>query len=107
MTKNTYIYIFIMAAVTFLIRALPMTLIRSKINNKFIKSFLYYVPYVTLAVMTFPAVVYATQSVVSGIAAVIVGLVTAWRGLGLFKVAVSCCLVVFVTELLLGVFNVI
>jgi len=107
MTEKTYIYIFIMAAVTFLIRALPMTLIRSKIKNRFIKSFLYYVPYVTLAVMTFPAVIYATQSVVSGVAALIVGLIAAWRGLGLFKVAVSCCLVVFVTELLMGLLNVI
>jgi len=84
-----------------------MTLIRSKIKNRFIKSFLYYVPYVTLAVMTFPAVIYATQSVVSGVAALIVGLIAAWRGLGLFKVAVSCCLVVFVTELLMGLLNVI
>lgn len=98
---NKYVYIFIMVMVTFLIRALPMTLIRRQINNRFIKSFLYYVPYVTLAVMTFPAIIYATQSVISGLLALVVGVVLAWRGGDLFKVAVSCCLVVLVIELIL------
>ena len=51
--SKTYIYIFIMFAVTYLVRVLPLTLIRRKIKNRFIRSFLYYVPYVTLAVMTF------------------------------------------------------
>ena len=57
MTHNVYIYLLIMAGVTFLIRVLPLTLIRKQIKNKFIRSFLYYVPYVTLAVMTFPAII--------------------------------------------------
>ena len=61
-TATIYIYIFIMAAVSYAIRVLPVTLIRKQIQNTFLKSFLYYVPYVTLAVMTFPAIVYATQS---------------------------------------------
>ena len=62
MTSNAYIYIFTAAIVSYLIRVLPLTLIRKPINNRFIKSFLYYVPYVTLAVMTFPAIIEATQS---------------------------------------------
>ncbi len=96
-----YIYIFIMAAVSYAIRALPLTLIRKQIKNQFLQSFLYYVPYVTLAVMTFPAILQATQSPISGVIALVIGIVAAWFGADLFKVAVSCCAVVFVTELFL------
>ena len=88
MQHNVYIYIFIMAAVTFLIRVLPLTLIRKKITNVTLRSFLYYVPYVTLAVMTFPAIIEATNSVWSGLAALIVGIVLAYFGVSLFGVAV-------------------
>ena len=98
MSGNIYIYIAVMAVVTYLIRALPLTLIRKQIKNKYLKSFLYYVPYVTLAVMTFPAIVNATQSVYSGILALIVGIVVAWFGFDLFKTAVSCCAVVLILE---------
>ena len=66
MRYSNYIYIFIMAAVTYAIRALPLTLIRKPIKNRFLQSFLHYVPYVTLAVMTFPAILTATQSPVAG-----------------------------------------
>lgn len=59
---NNYIYIAVMAAVSYTIRVLPLTLIRKPIKNQFIQSFLYYVPYVTLAVMTFPAIIHATQT---------------------------------------------
>ena len=96
---SAYAYIFVMAGVSYLIRALPMTLFRKPIKNRFIQSFLYYVPYVTLAVMTFPAILDATQSQWSGAAALIVGLVVAWLGADLFKTAVTCCAVVFVLEL--------
>ena len=98
MNKN-YIYILIMAGVSFLIRALPMTLFRKQIKSKFIQSFSYYVPYVTLSVMTFPAIVNATQSPISGVAALIVGILAAWFGADLFKTAVACCGVVFLLEL--------
>ena len=101
MIHNTYIYIFIMAAVSYAIRVLPLTLIRKQIKNRFLQSFLYYVPYVTLAVMTFPAILHATQSVYSGIAALAIGIVTAWFGFNLFKVAVSCCSIVLILELFL------
>lgn len=88
-----------MAGVTYAIRVLPLTLIRKQIKNKFLKSFLYYMPYVTLAVMTFPAIMEATQSPIAGIAALVVGIVAAWLGAGLFPVSVLCCLVVFILEL--------
>ena len=98
---SAYAYIFVMAGVSYLIRALPMTLLRKPNKNRFIQSFLYYVPYVTLAVMTFPAILDATQSQWSGAAALIVGLVVAWLGADLFKTAVTCCAVVFLLELFL------
>lgn len=101
MTHNIYIYLAIMAGVSFAIRVLPLTLIRRQIKNRFLQSFLYYVPYVTLAVMTFPAILDATQSPVAGAAALIAGIVAAWLGAGLFPVSVLCCLVVFLLELFL------
>ncbi len=101
MTRNVYIYIFIMAGVSYLIRTLPLTLIRKEIKSTFLKSFLYYVPYVTLAVMTFPAIVEATESPVAGALALVVGIVVAWCGKSLLTVAVLCCLTVFVAQLFL------
>ena len=87
--------------VSYTIRILPLTLIRKPIKNQFIQSFLYYVPYVTLSVMTFPAIVHATQSPVSGALALVVGIAAAWFGANLFQVSVACCAVVFVIELFL------
>ena len=98
---DNYIYILIMAATTFAIRVLPLTLIRKKIQNRYIRSFLYYVPYVTLAVMTFPAIIHATQSEAAGMAAFIVGMIMAWKGISMFKGAIGCCAVVFIIELFL------
>lgn len=102
MTHNIYIYLTIMAAVTYAIRVLPLTLIRRQIKNRFLQSFLYYVPYVTLAVMTFPAIIDATQSPVAGAVALVLGVFAAWRGAGLFPVSVLCCTVVFILELFLA-----
>ena len=101
MSHNIYIYILVAALTSALIRILPLTLIRGKIENQFIQSFLYYVPYVTLSVMTFPAIVHATQSPVSGALALVVGIAAAWFGASLFQVSVACCAVVFVIELFL------
>lgn len=101
MQHNVYIYILIASLAATLIRVLPTTLIRKQITNPFIKSFLYYVPYVTLAVMTFPAIIEATSSKVAGIIALCVGTVTAWYNWGLLKVAVVCCIVAYVAELIL------
>ena len=101
MRGNNYIYIAVMAVVSLLIRVLPLTLIRKQIKNKFLKSFLYYVPYVTLAVMTVPAIVHATQSPIAGAAALVVGLLVAWFGFDLFKTAVCCCATVLILEFFL------
>ena len=98
--KN-YLYILTMWGVTYLIRVLPLTLIKRPIRSRFIRSFLYYVPYVTLAVMTFPAIIEATQSPLAGALALFVGVVLAWMGAGLFPVAVSCCAIVLIAELFL------
>ena len=101
MTHNIYIYIAIMAGVSFLIRTLPLTLIRKPIKNRFLRSFLYYVPYVTLAVMTFPSILQATSSPIAGLAALILGIAAAWFGANLFQVAVGCCAVVLILEFFL------
>ena len=98
MEKSIPIYILVSALVSFVIRVLPLTLIRKKIENRFLKSFLYYVPYVTLAVMTFPAILEAAENPLAGAAALLVGIVLAWAGAGLFPVAVLCCLTVFAVQ---------
>ena len=95
---NTYLYIIVMAAVTIGIRVLPLTLIRKPIKNQFIQSFLYYVPYVTLAVMTFPAITTVTQSPITGFVALILGILCAWIGLVLFPGSLICCISVLVLE---------
>ena len=101
MQHDIYIYILLMSLVTLAIRIVPLTLIRGEVKSTFLRSFLYYVPYVTLAVMTFPAITEATQSRISGTLALLIGLLLAWREFSLFKVAAACCLIVFVTELFL------
>ena len=99
MRSHVYVYIAVMAIVTYLIRVLPLTLVRREIKNVYIRSFLYYVPYVTLSVMTFPSMMDATGSQWSGLAALVVGIALAWKGASLFKVAIACCAVVYVLEL--------
>ncbi len=98
-TIKTCFYIAIMVLTTNLVRVLPLTLIRKPITNTFIKSFLYYVPYVTLSVMTFPAILNATGSQVFGALALAAGTIAAYMGLGLLPVSVISCVVVFVLEL--------
>ena len=98
---NIWLYILISALVAFLIRATPLVLIRREIRSRTLRSFLYYVPYVTLAVMTFPAIVEATESPLAGLLALVAGAALAWFGGSLFQGAVACCLVVFLAELFL------
>ena len=100
MTK-TLLSILTAAAVTYLVRVLPLTLIRKPIRSRFLRSFLYYVPYVTLSLMTFPAITTVTQSPLAGAAAMAVGILSAWLGLGLFPVSLLCCGTVVGLELLL------
>ncbi|SDB07922.1 Branched-chain amino acid transport protein (AzlD) [Pseudobutyrivibrio sp. YE44] len=99
--SNTYIYILVAAVVSTLIRVLPVTVFRKPIKSRFVRSFLYYVPYVTLAVMTFPAIIDATQNKIAGILALICGTIAAWLNQSLFRVAIICCVVVFVVEFVL------
>ena len=101
MSRNPYIYIAVMFAVSYAIRVLPLTLIQKQVTSRFLRSFLYYVPYVTLSVMTFPAIVEATQSPLAGAAALLLGMVVAWMGGNLFVTSVVCCTVVLVLEFFL------
>ena len=96
--RNNYIYILIAFAVIYAIRVLPLTLIRRPLRSRVLRSFLHYVPYVTLAVMTFPAIVEATVLPTAGIAALAVGIVAALLGGSLITVAGACCAVVFLLE---------
>ena len=98
---HNYLYILIAFAVIYAIRVLPLTLIRKPLRSRFLRSFLYYVPYVTLAVMTFPAIVEATQVPAAGIAALIAGAAVAFFGGSLLTVAATCCGVVFLLEWIL------
>ena len=99
MKADVFLYIIGMAVVTYLVRVLPLTLIRKEIKNTFIKSFLYYVPYVTLSVMVFPAILEATSSPWSALVGFIVAILLAYFGGSLFKVSLLSCLAVFVMEL--------
>ena len=101
MSTNTFIYILVMAAVTFFIRFMPILLTNGRIKSPFIQSFLYYVPTVTLAAMTVPSIIRATQSPIAGAAALAAGAAAAWRGKGLFVTAIICCATVFLLELIL------
>ena len=105
--NKQHMYILVMAAVTFLIRAVPVSVIQKQIKNRFIRSFLFYVPYVTLAAMTVPAMITATRSPISGICAFLVGLIAAWKNGGLFKVAVFSCVTVILVEGIMHLFGVI
>ena len=98
---HNYLYILIAFAVIYAIRVLPLTLIRRPLRSRFLRSFLYYVPYVTLAVMTFPAIVEATQVPLAGAAALVAGAAVAFFGGSLLTVAATCCGVVFVLEWIL------
>ena len=94
------IYILLAIVVTNMIRVIPMFFVKGQIHNCFVRSFLYYVPYVTLAVMTFPDMVLATPTPLPGVIALLAGIVAAWFRpawfrLGLFPVAAICCVIVY------------
>ena len=96
---SAYFYIIGMCLITAVIRILPLLVLRRPIRNRFLKSFFYYVPYVTLSVMTFPAIVNATANPVAGAVALIAGIVLAWIGANMITVSAACCVVVFILEL--------
>ena len=98
---SIYAYIFTMALTTYLIRCLPLTIFRRPIRSRFLRSFLHYVPYCCLTAMTFPAILTSTAAVLSGAAALVVGIVLAFRGKSLLTVSVAASAAVMVTEWLL------
>ena len=98
---SIYIYVLAMAVTTYLIRALPLTLLKKPIKNQFLKSFLHYVPVACLTAMTFPAILYATENMLSGAVGLAVALVLAFFRRSLILVAVSSCAAVFLTEQLI------
>ena len=100
MKPDMYIYILVMFAVTYAVRVIPLTLLKKPITNRFIKSFLFYVPYITLALMTFPAIIEATSKPIYGIAAFVLGLVLSWFTGNLFVVEIACCLVVLIMNMI-------
>ena len=102
MNNNFWIYLLVMAGITYLIRMIPMVLIKDKIKNKYVLSFLYYVPYTVLSVMTIPAIFYATSSVYSAVAGFLAAMVMAYFGKSLLKVAATSCVVVFVVEFIMN-----
>ena len=89
------LYILLAIIATNLIRVMPIALIKGEIKNTFLRSFLYYVPYVTLAVMTFPDMIQTTTTPLAGIISLVVGIIAAWCGLGLFPVAIICCVIAY------------
>ncbi len=97
-----FIYLLVMAGVTYLVRMVPLVLVNKPIKNKFILSFLYYVPYTVLSVMTVPAVFYATDSYISAIVGFVVAVVAALFKRSLVQVAVFSCVAVFVVELVMN-----
>ena len=100
MVNNIYFAILLMALVTYIIRVLPLVLIRREITNRFVRSFLYYVPYATLAVMTFPAILFATNVIWSALAALLVAVVLSLLRCKLPVVALAACVTVFLVELI-------
>ncbi len=97
---NTYTYILTMAVVTYLLRAVPMALFRKPIKNRFIRSFLHYVPYACLTAMTFPAILFDAPSVTSGIAALACSVILSFCGKSLFTVALGTTAAVLVVEVI-------
>lgn len=101
MSTEFIVYLLVMAGVTYLVRLLPMLFIRRKITNRFVRSFLYYIPYTVLAVMTIPAVFYSTSSLVSAAVGVAVAVTLAFFDRGLVTVAGFGALSVFAVELVM------
>ncbi len=100
--ESFWIYLLVMAGITYLIRMLPFALIKKKIKNRFILSFLHYIPYTVLAVMTIPAIFYSTSEKISAVIGFATAVLLAYRGKSLVKVAATSCAVVFVVEMVIS-----
>jgi branched-subunit amino acid transport protein len=104
MTENFFVYLLVIAGVTYLVRMLPMVLIKKKITNSFVRSFLYYVPYAVLGVMTVPAIFSSTSYLISAIVGFIVACILAYLEKSLVVVAASACGAVLICELIIKYF---
>ena len=100
-TENFFLYLAVMAGVTYLVRMLPLVLVKKQIENKFLLSFLYYVPYAVLSVMIIPAIFYATPNPISAVVGFIAAMLLAYFGRSLLTVALASCAAVFITETLI------
>lgn len=98
---NIYLYVLVMALTTYLIRAIPLTLLKKPIKSRFLRSFLHYVPAACLTAMTFPAILYAGEHMISGVIATLVGIFLAFKNRSLIVVALATSATVFVAEQLL------
>lgn len=96
-----FTYLLVLAGSTYLIRVIPFVAIKEKINNKFVRSFLYYIPYAVLTAMTLPAALYATSSVISALVGIVVAIILAYRNKSLTVVAIFACIAVYITELII------
>jgi branched-subunit amino acid transport protein len=101
---NFFLYLLVSAGVTYLIRMLPLVLVRKKITNRFVRSFLYYVPYSVLSVMTVPAIFFSTGSIISAVLGTVAAAILAYKNKSLIVVAACASSVVLVTEILLSLF---
>ena len=100
MTHNVYVYILLAGLISYLLRVIPVTVFRKPIRNRYVRAFLYYVPYVTLAVMTFPAILTASGSALVGAAVLVIGVLLAWKTGSLPLVAAACSIVVLAAEMI-------
>lgn len=101
MNKEFWIYLFILSVSTYLIRAIPFAAMRKKITNKYVSSFLFYIPYTVLAAMTFPAALYCTGNTTAAALGLAVGIIFALLEKGLTIVAVASAVTVFVADLII------
>jgi len=102
--NNFWLYLLTMAGITYLIRMLPLVLLKKKITNKFLLSFLYYVPYAVLSVMTIPAIFTSTSYVISAVIGFAVAMILSYFEKSLVLVAASSCLAVYVAELIIKLY---
>ena len=100
-TDIFFIYLILMAGTTYLVRAIPFVAIKKKIENPFIRSFLYYIPYAVLTAMTIPAIFTATASIISAAIGLVVAVLLALKGKSLTTVALTACIAVYLTELIM------
>ncbi len=98
MSRNLFVYVLVMAVVTYLIRMIPLALVRGKIRSTFVRSFIYYVPYAVLAAMTIPAIFYSTSATLSAAVGLVTAVIVAWFGRSLLTVALSACGAVLIVE---------